>query len=467
MMRNNVMYSAQRLLRVSRYHSAAGRATSLMTQQQHQQIGMETTRSCNHVIHKRPVSAVAFRAWDMVRSASLNPPNPLLPSEEDTVDFTSVRPDHFVTAAKQVQQEYTANLKVLEETLLNDPESVSAEWLLEELEMLEAPMDYLHNAAALYQSLMQLPDWESSAYSVALIMDSKPHEQSHIIMETLERLDQESDKDSSNAAAIQHHLNRFRYRGVKHAEESSLQELRESLEEIEARFVKYTNTASRGSTRQKLEDMYAMISIKTQYAKLLGFHNYADYVLASENRMAKSTDEISSLHNLVKDMFSNAEADTFIRYADTQQHLSLDGVILGMFGLARALFGIVFHEADTRRGWTPDVRLFTAVDETTGEELGYLYLDPFFRGTKARYFFLSPLNRNSVVLSAPIKPPAWDDMPTPVKFEDTLSLVHEFGHVLQFMLAKKQTGVATHHMPQDVSEVMPQVCTDLLCFPSK
>ncbi len=136
---------------------------------------------------------------------------------------------------------------------------------------------------------------------------------------------------------------------------------------------------------------------------------------------------------------------------------------LGIFGLARALFGIVFHEVDSPRGWVSDVRLFTAADEATGEELGKLYLDPFFRGTKARYFFLSPLARNSMFLGAPIQPTAWSDEPTPLKFEDALSLVHELGHALHFLLAKNQL-VATHHMPHEVSEVMPQVCDYAVCF---
>lgn len=375
------------------------------------------------------------------------------------VDFSSVRPHHLVAAAKQVQQEYMTNLQALEDTLQNDSESAPADWLVGELEKLEAPLDYVHNVAALYQTLMQFVDWESAAYEVNTILDEKPHEQSHVIAEALARLEKNLQDDSSNTSrAIRHHLNRYRHRGVQNAEESALRELQNSLEALEARFVKYSDNVSRVSTRQKLEDMYAMISLKTKCAKLLGYDNYADNVLAAENRMAKSTEEITGMHNLVKEKFSNAEATTFIKYADTEQYFSLDGTLLGMFGLARALFGILFQEVDTPRGWNTDVRLFSAVDEESGEELGNLYLDPFFRGTKARYYFLSPLDRTSVFLSAPIKAPAWDDMPAPMKFEDCLSLVHEFGHVLQFMLANKSC-IAAQYMPQDVSEVMPQVST--------
>lgn len=406
---------------------------------------------------QRPISSLALRAWDMVRSASLNPPNPLL--EEEQVDFERVSPHHLVAAAKETQREYMENLQSLEETLQNGAESiVSAEWLLGELEKLEAPLDYLHNTAALYHNLIQFPDWDCT-YQVATILDEKPHEQSHIIMDALIQLDEElqAQDDSSTALAIRNRLNHFRHRGVQHSEEATLNSLLDSLDEIEARFVQYSDMGNRTTTRQKLEDMYAMISIKSQYAKLLGYDNYADYLLKAENRMAESREDITSLHNLVKERFSNTEnAPTFIKYEDTQRYLSLDGVLLGMFGLARALFGIFFHEADSPRGWTSDVRLFTAVDESTDEELGQLYLDPFFRGTKVRYYFLSPLSRKSMFLSAPIAPPAWDDQPTPLKFQDALSLVHELGHVMQFMLAKKQPGVATQAMPQDVAEVLPQ-----------
>lgn len=41
--------------------------------------------------------------------------------------------------------------------------------------------------------------------------------------------------------------------------------------------------------------------------------------------------------------------------------MSLDGVMLGTFGLARTLFRIVLHEADSPRGWTTrGARLFAA-----------------------------------------------------------------------------------------------------------
>mmetsp|Transcript_30132 Transcript_30132/g.54518 ORF Transcript_30132/g.54518 Transcript_30132/m.54518 type:complete len:627 (-) Transcript_30132:109-1989(-) len=410
----------------------------------------------------RPISSLALKGWDMLRSASFDPPNPLLETEED-VDFGTVRPDHLVSAANEALQKYKSRLESLEEALETDPGSVTVSSLLENLEELEAPLDYVHNAAALYKNLIQIPDWEAAAYKANLILADKPHELSINIAEALERFDNELQEDvsSERKLAIRHHLNNYSRRGVLKGQDSSLLNLQESLDEIESRFVQYADMSSRTSTRKKLEEIYGMISLKKQYAKKCGYDNYVDFILATENRMATSQDEIKSLHSLVKEKFSYAKTRTFIKYEDTQQYLSIDGVLLGIFGLARALFGIVFHEVDSPRGWVSDVRLFTAADEATGEELGKLYLDPFFRGTKARYFFLSPLARNSMFMGAPIQPTAWSDEPTPLKFEDAVSLVHELGHALHFLLAKNQL-VATHHMPHEVSEVMPQLMEHFL-----
>lgn len=431
---------------------AAKSASVLVTQQQ----GVGETGHLN-VASKRPISSLALRAWDMVRAASFNPPNPIL---QENIDFTAVHPHHLVAAAEGVKAKYKSDLQVLEETLLNDSGTASEEFLLEELENLEAPLDFIHNFAALYRNLIQIPSWEAAAYEVNSILDEKPHERSHLIAEALARFDREyfEEDASASALAIRYHLNNYRHRGVFDGKDSSLEALRGSLDEIEARFVKDTEMSSRTSTRKKLEDIYGMISLKKKCANLCGYDNYVDYVLAAENRLAKSKDEITSLHNLVKAKFSDASTRPFIKYEDTQRYLSLDGVLLGIFGLARALFGIVFNEVDSPHGWTPDVRLFTAVDEISGQELGNLYLDPFFRGTKLRNFFVSPLSRDSVFLGAPIQAAAWKNEPTPLKFQDALSLVHEFGHVLHFILAKNHP-VATHHMPKEISEVMPQVCS--------
>jgi Zn-dependent oligopeptidase len=370
-------------------------------------------------------------------------------------DFARVRPHHLVKAAKQVHGDYMVRFHSLEESLRNDPTAVSAEWLLDELKTLEEPLSYITNVAALYHHLLQIPEWENSSCEVASILFQKPHERSHVIMEALVHLDQQYPHDT----AIGHYLNMYRNRGVQHAQEGTLQSMQDTLEEIEARFVKHASAhpalGKSSTTRKQLEDMYAMVATKTQFAKLLGSENYAEYVLASERRMAASPSEITLLHIQVNERFSSGFTGDF-DYEDTREYLTLDGVLMGMFGLAHALFGIEIQESESVRGWNNDVRLFHAVDGATKEHLASFYLDPYFRGTKVRYFFLSPLDRRSMFVSAPIPPPAWNDMPTPLNFEDAVSLFHEFGHALQFILAK-ESPVPVDHMPQDVSEMMPLV----------
>ena len=194
------------------------------------------------------------------------------------VDFGSVRPDHLVAAAKEALQRYKSSLASLEEALQTDPGSVTVSSLLEKLEELEAPLDYVHNAAALYKNLIQIPDWEAAAYKVNSILEDKPHERSIMIAEALERFDKELQEEvsSESTLAIRHHLNNYRRRGVLKGQDSSLMALQESLDEIEGRFVQYADMSSRSSTRKKLEEIYGMISLKKQYANKCGYDNYVE-----------------------------------------------------------------------------------------------------------------------------------------------------------------------------------------------
>lgn len=266
----------------------------------------------------------------MLRSQSFNPPNPLLETEMD-VDFGSVRPDHLVAAAQEASQRYKSTLASFEETLQADPGSVTVSLLLEKLEELEAPLDYVHNAAALYKNFIQIPDWEAAAYKANSILEDKPHERSIMIAKALERFDKELQVEvsSESTLAIRHHLNNYRRRGVLEGQDSSLMALQESLDDIEGRFVQYADMSSRSSTRKKLEEIYGMISLKNKYANICGYANYVELILGTENRMATSQDEIKSLHGLVKEKIANFQTRPFIKYEDTQQYLSIDGVLVG------------------------------------------------------------------------------------------------------------------------------------------
>ena len=411
----------------------------------------------HHVLSRRSFS-IAARAWDVLRSGSLNPANPLLPDEDPETlqlpDFTSVKEHHLIAAARQVQDEYMDNWMALEETLQqqDDSDDLDAEWLAEELHKLEAPTEYMHNVAALYQEMLQLPSWESATHKVAEILHDKPHEESSVILQALKRVSQQDSSTSTTAAAIRHYLNEYTRRGIGHSEES--RELQSQLRQVEARF---TNQDTRRNTRQQLEDMYWLVSAKNKHAKLLGYKNHVDYSL--QDRMADSASDVTALINQVAERFSTVAARSGrLPYSDTREHLTLDGVLGGMFGLARALFGVAIREQENAAaGWHGDVRLFHVSDEATNEHMASFYMDPFFRETKTRAIYFSNVGRGYMYLSGDITAPVWNDMPVPLGFEEALSIVHEFGHVLQFVLASK-SPVSTSLMPQDVSEVLPQVC---------
>jgi len=139
-------------------------------------------------------------------------------------------------------------------------------------------------------------------------------------------------------------------------------------------------------------------------------------------------------------------------------HLTLDGTLGGMFALTRALFAVSITEVEEVSAWDPDVRLFQIAEEGTEEVIGSFYLDPFFRPIKTRRHIMAPIfeHPKTALISTTIRPPPWDHLSIDLTFEHTATLFHEFGHVLQFLLAR-QTGLrGGENIDVDISEVLSQ-----------
>ncbi len=219
-----------------------------------------------------------------------------------------------------------------------------------------------------------------------------------------------------------------------------------------------------------------IISLKQQKAELLGYKNYADYVL--EERMAKSPTKVLDFLNelLVKakpyaekeieELKALAKADGIedmqgydhsfyaekLRKAkydfndeELKPYFPLNQVQDAVFGLANQLFGLEFKEVNTIQKYHSDVQTYEVLEN--GELKSILYTDYFPRkGKRAGAWMTSYKNQFtkdgensrphiSIVcnFSKPTK-----DTPSLLTFQEVTTLFHEFGHAIHGMLANTQ-----------------------------
>lgn len=224
-----------------------------------------------------------------------------------------------------------------------------------------------------------------------------------------------------------------------------------------------------------------IINNKQKIANMLGFNNYVEYSL--EGKMASSKDEIENMLNnlyikakkLATEELNNIKrfklekTDNSIlkpwdityysekmkeeklgyREEELKPYFPLDGVLNGLFGLAKKLFDIDITEVNTNIDdihlWDDDVKYFRIYDN--GEEIASFYLDPYSRpGEKNGGAWMNGcidksklLNKKPVAYlicngSPPIKENNVCIKPSLMTFDDVVTLFHEFGHGLQHML---------------------------------
>lgn len=216
-----------------------------------------------------------------------------------------------------------------------------------------------------------------------------------------------------------------------------------------------------------------IVTLKQQKATLLGYENYAEFVL--EERMAKSPDKVLSfLNELLEKAKPYAEKETeelkslahtdgitdmqsydHAFYAEKLRKLKFDlsdeelkpyfrleAVQEAVFSLAKRLFNLEFKETQDVQKYHPEVSVYEIFEE--GQFKSLLYTDFFPRkGKRAGAWmtsFRSQFRKDgknhrphiSVVCNFS-KPTA--DTPSLLTFQEVTTLFHEFGHALHGVLA--------------------------------
>lgn len=255
-------------------------------------------------------------------------------------------------------------------------------------------------------------------------------------------------------------------------------------------FMKYS---SRRDLREKLYMMYNKRNTQGEYnnlelikelsfaryemAKLLGYDNYADYVL--RRRMAENVDNVYNLLYQLRDAYTPVlkkdlkELEKFAselegkkikleawdysyyynklkdsKYALNDEllrpYFELSNVMKGVFGLATRLYGLNFTQNFNAQVFNPEVKAFDVTDND-GNFIGIIYTDFFPRSTKRSGAWMTNFReqridaygnniRPIVTITMNFTRPT-ADKPSLLTYSEVETFLHEFGHALHGLLA--------------------------------
>lgn len=267
-------------------------------------------------------------------------------------------------------------------------------------------------------------------------------------------------------------------------------ELREQI------YKAYINRGNRNNEYDNKAVISKMLALRLEKARLLGFPDYASYVL--DENMAKNPENVYKLCNqiweaalpvakkeaqaLQKMVYQTGgkfklqpwdwryyaekvkQADYGLDENELRQYFPLEKVREGAFYTANKLYGITFTPRTDLPLPHPDALAFE-VKDADGGHIGIYYADYFPRPSKSQGAWMDAFRAESKLLHAtPVitnvcnftKPTG--DMPALLTFEEVQTLFHEFGHALHGLLSQCiYPSVAGTNVVHDFVELPSQV----------
>ena len=240
-----------------------------------------------------------------------------------------------------------------------------------------------------------------------------------------------------------------------------------------------------------------IVRLRAEKAKLLGFDNFAAYVI--EENMAKTPAAVDSFLNklMVASLpVAKAELSEMQKIADAEganfklqswdwwyyaeklrkqkydldenelkPYFSLENVRNGMFAVAGKLYGITFTKVTNLPIYQKDVETYE-VKEADGSHLGILYLDYHPRAEKRGGAWCTDFQSAGWENGKKVDPiismvcnftPPTGDVPALLNWDETTTLFHEFGHALHGLFTLGKYNRTAGSVPRDYVELPSQV----------
>lgn len=252
---------------------------------------------------------------------------------------------------------------------------------------------------------------------------------------------------------------------------SEVREFREQL------YRAYMTKCTKDNEYNNFDVCRKLVNLRMELAQLLGYPNYATYVL--KNRMAETPDKVYELlENLKVYYFESGKHDVaavealakeqegkdftlqpwdFAHYSHLLQlrdynldaemlrpYLELSNVTSGIFNLATTLYGITFEENKDIPVYHPDVKAYDVLDND-GVFLAVLYTDFFPRTSKQSGAWMTSYQEEYIDDKGEHRPHVSVTMnftkptkntPSLLTFDELETFLHEFGHALHGIFAK-------------------------------
>jgi peptidyl-dipeptidase Dcp len=238
----------------------------------------------------------------------------------------------------------------------------------------------------------------------------------------------------------------------------------------------YSSRAYNGNENDNRSLVFKIVNLRSELARLLGFHNFAEMILG--DRMAETPEKVekflnelfSASHpaalrdvkNVREFVLENGHKDELERwdwsfYSEKlkktrfniddeilKPYFSLDNVQTAIFDLASKLYGIKFIPNKNIQVYHPEVKTWEVYDND-GSFLAILYIDYFPRPGKSGGAWMTSFRDQRWHNGSDIRPfisivtnftrPS-ETTPSLLTFNELTTFLHEFGHALHGMLSK-------------------------------
>ena len=231
-------------------------------------------------------------------------------------------------------------------------------------------------------------------------------------------------------------------------------------------FIAYHKRGANDNEYNNEEIVWQISLLRRERARLLGYENYATFVL--EDRMAESPQQVNDfLQSLLEQALPLAKQELktlriFSKIDDFQQwdfpyyaeklkqeeyqiddqqlkpYLALDKAVQGMFAVANKLYGLHFALTDEVEKYHQEVQTYKVTD-AEGNYVALLYTDFFPRAGKRNGAWMTTFKDQYIDLQGNDSRPhisivcnftrPTDTEPSLLTFNELTTLFHEFGHV--------------------------------------